>query len=70
MPLPDDTRADQPPQRWPVLCWLQRLFAPLRKDDTAGLDDDLRRDIGLPRRHAPVDIAALLDRAKFDGRRE
>lgn len=71
MPLPDDTDAADPaPQRWSVTGWLQKLFAPFRTDDTAALDNDLRRDIGLPRRHEPVNITALLDRSKFDGRRD
>lgn len=71
MPFPDDDiKAGPPPQPRPVLRWLQKLLAPFQTDDAAGLDNGLRHDIGLPRRHDPVDIAALLDRAKFDGRRE
>ena len=56
-PLPDAT-----PKRWRRLrCWLRQLWA---RDDLTELDDQLRRDIGLPHRDRRPDAATLLDMSR------
>lgn len=49
--------------------WLRWLACALRRSELDGLDDHLRRDIGLPNRTERPDAASLLDRSLPGGRR-
>lgn len=49
--------------------WLRWLACILRHSELEGMDDRLRRDIGLPSRHDRPDAATLLDRSMPGGRR-